>query len=113
LRVPAVLLGRLAVDKAMQRQGLGTELMANAIFRSLNNSSGWAMMVVDAKNDKACSFYRKFGFDSLADNPRHLYVSRKELELFITQTVGYNISQQEKTQTSSSLLEERLKNRGR
>ena len=87
--VPAVLLGRLAVDKTMQGQGLGAELMANAIFRSLDYPSAWAVMVVNAKNNNACSFYKKFAFEPLTDNPMHLYVARKELERFARQALGY------------------------
>jgi GNAT superfamily N-acetyltransferase len=94
-RIPAVLLGRLAVDKAMQGQGLGAELMANAILRSLDYPSAWAVMVVDAKDEKASSFYKKFAFSPLADNPKHLYVAKKELERFAKQTLGYDVSKQE------------------
>jgi ribosomal protein S18 acetylase RimI-like enzyme len=60
-QIPAILLGRLAVDKTMQGQGWGMRLLANAITRSLDLSLAWAMMVVDAKDDKACAFYTKFG----------------------------------------------------
>jgi ribosomal protein S18 acetylase RimI-like enzyme len=90
--VPAILLGRLAIDKAMQGQGLGSELMADAIFRSLNNFSAWAVMVVQAKDDKACAFYRKFQFLPLMDDPHHLYVRKVDIEHFVIQRLLSDIS---------------------
>jgi ribosomal protein S18 acetylase RimI-like enzyme len=78
--VPAIRLGRLAVDRSEQGRGLGTKLLANAVIRSTLNVSAWALMVVDAKDDMACEFYRKFGFDSLKDDVRHLFAPRKNLE---------------------------------
>ena len=78
--VPAIRLGRLAVDRSVQRQGLGTRLLANAVIRSTYNVSAWALMIVNAKDNTACSFYKKFGFESLLDDERHLYISRQDLE---------------------------------
>ena len=81
--VPAILLGRLAIDKTTQGQGLGSELMADAILRSLSNFSAWAIMVVQAKNSNACEFYKKFQFLPLVDDPHHLYVRKIDLEHFV------------------------------
>ena len=78
--VPAIRLGRLAVDRSAQGHGLGTRLLANAVIRSTYNVSAWALMIVDAKDNTACSFYRKFGFESLLDDERRLYISRQDLE---------------------------------
>ena len=78
--IPAIRLGRLAVDRSVQGQGLGTKLLANAVIRSISNVSAWALMVVDAKNDPAYAFYNKFGFEPLLDDERHLYVLRQALE---------------------------------
>jgi len=79
--IPAIRLGRLAVGRSLQGQGLGTRLLANAVIRSISNVSAWVFMVVDAKDDASCAFYRKFGFESLKDNVKHLFVQRKDLEL--------------------------------
>ena len=79
--VPAIRLGRLAIDQSVQRQGLGARLLANAVIRSVSNVSAWALMVVNAKDDAACAFYKKFGFESLKDDEKHLFASRKDLEL--------------------------------
>ena len=93
-KVPATLLGRLAVDKSVQGQKLGSILMANAIIRSLR-SSNWAMMVVDAKDEAAGEFYKKFKFAPLLGNPLHLYAKRLDLERFVTQMNDHSASQQE------------------
>ena len=83
--IPAIRLGRLAVDRSAQGQGLGTRLLANAVIRSTSNVSAWALMIVDAKNEAACIFYRKFGFESLKDNVKHLFAQRKNSELLFSE----------------------------
>lgn len=83
--VPAIRLGRLAVDKALHTKGLGSALLANAILRSMSNVSAWAIMVVDAKDEKACQFYKKCGFAELLDDKKRLYIMRKELDMFVLQ----------------------------
>jgi ribosomal protein S18 acetylase RimI-like enzyme len=83
--VPAIRLGRLAVDKRIQGQRLGARLLANAVIRSVSNSSAWAVMIVDAKNDTAAEFYRKFGFDSLEQDSLRLFAPRKDLEFLFRQ----------------------------
>jgi GNAT superfamily N-acetyltransferase len=93
-KVPATLLGRLAVDKSMQGKGLGSDLMADAIIRSLGFPN-WAVMVVDAKDDAACAFYEKFKFAPLLDKSLHLYARRLDLERFITQTRDHSPLRQE------------------
>ena len=78
--VPAIRLGRLAVDITTQRQGVGAQLLADAAIRSVLNVGAWVIMTVDAKDDKACAFYKKFGFEALLDDERHLYIPRQDLE---------------------------------
>ena len=80
--VPAIRLGRLAVDVSMQGQGLGAELLADAVIRSVLNTSAWAIMVVDAKDSQARAFYCKFGFEPLLDDENHLYAMRQDLEQY-------------------------------
>ena len=78
--IPAVRLGRLAVDKSMQGQGIGKELLADAVIRSLRSIPAWAVMIVDAKDEKAYAFYNKYGFEELLDDAKHLYSFRQDLE---------------------------------
>ncbi|MDR3281116.1 MAG: GNAT family N-acetyltransferase [Synergistaceae bacterium] len=85
--VPAIRIGRLAVDQSVQGQGLGARLLANAVIMSISTVSAWALMVVDAKDEAACAFYGKFGFEALEDDEKHLFATRKNLEaLFLVKS---------------------------
>jgi len=81
--IPAIRLGRLAVDKSVQHKRLGAKLVADAVIRSRFNVSAWAIMVVDAKEEQVCMFYKKFGFSELLDDDKRLYIMRKKLDLFV------------------------------
>ena len=75
--VPVVLLGRLAVDRALQGQGLGQHLLVDALRRAnhISQHLGVRAVEVHAIDEEARRFYRKFGFVSLDDDRRHLYLS--------------------------------------
>jgi predicted GNAT family N-acyltransferase len=77
--LPASLLGRLAVDLRHRSNKLGKLLLYDAFIKSLQSSLGWSLFVTDAKDDTARSFYEHFGFRSLNDTPRHLYITRQEI----------------------------------
>jgi GNAT superfamily N-acetyltransferase len=74
--VPAVLLGRLAVDASVQGKGLGAFLLMDALHRVLLASQTIAVhaMVVEARDDAAAAFYRKYGFISFSDHERQLFL---------------------------------------
>lgn len=74
--VPSVLLGRLAIDQTWQGQGLGAFLLMDAMYRALMATQAVAMhsLVVDAKNDRATAFYKKYGFIPLQDDHRRLFL---------------------------------------
>lgn len=76
LDVPVILLGRLAVDRRVQGRGLGALLLLDALARSVHVSVqvGVRAVEVDAIDDSARSFYLKYGFAPLADDPRHLFL---------------------------------------
>ena len=63
--VPAVLLGRLAVARHYQGQGLGGILLADGLKRTSRAEFGVFAMVVDAKDDAARRFYEHYGFTLL------------------------------------------------
>jgi GNAT superfamily N-acetyltransferase len=71
-RVPAVRLGRLAVDRSVQGQGLGELLLMDAIRRTceVRERIGVFALFVDAKDEGAESFYGKYGFIPLPDASR-------------------------------------------
>ncbi len=62
--VPVALIGRLAVDKEAQGKGLGSILLADACQKVSQASAVLAVVgiIVDAKDEKAISFYKHFGF---------------------------------------------------
>ena len=74
--VPAVLLGRLAVDRGVQGSGLGEFLLMDAMYRTLLATQVMAVhaMVVDAKDAAAAKFYRKYGFIDFPDNAQRLFL---------------------------------------
>jgi len=83
--VPATLLGRLAVRLSSQKQGLGRYLLMAALERSLVASHDIAStgVVVDAKDEAAAAFYRRYDFLTLADNPLRLFLPMDTIrELF-------------------------------
>lgn len=74
--VPAALLGRLAVDGSARGRGLGAFLLMNAMHRVLLATETLAVhaLVVDAKDDGAVAFYRKYGFIPFIDAERRLFL---------------------------------------
>src|SRR5579859_3413804 len=75
--LPFVLLGRLAIDKELQGQRYGRAILYHALERtkSIAESVGILGMIVDAKDEKAATFYRKFGFRSIEGNKNRLVLS--------------------------------------
>lgn len=82
--VPAVRLGRLGVHVDAQGTGLGAHLLLNAMDRSLKSEVAWAAFLVDAKDDTARSFYARYGFRPLLDDPNHLCLMRATIEPLFT-----------------------------
>lgn len=72
--VPAVRLGRLAVDQIFKGQGLGGALLADALVRSVRAEIAAYAMVVDAKDESAAAFDRHHGFIALPDQPLLLFL---------------------------------------
>jgi GNAT superfamily N-acetyltransferase len=62
--LPVVVLGRLAVDRRHQGQGLGRALVADALRRSLaaRRLIGARALLVHAIDNPAAAFYRSLGF---------------------------------------------------
>ena len=75
--LPAVRLCRLATDVREQGRGYGALLFVDALRRVLRLAPeiGIQALEVDAIDDAARSFYRRFGCVSLQDDKRHLYLS--------------------------------------
>lgn len=77
--VPTARIARLATDSSMRGLGLGRDLLMDAIYRITQAADevGIHAVEVDAKDAKARSFYEKYGFLSLLDNPLHMFLSIK------------------------------------
>jgi len=75
-RAPAAKLARLAVAKPLQKRGIGTHMMLNAMDRIMQVAEhlGIIGFFVDAKGDEAAMYYRQFGFLPLPDNPLELFL---------------------------------------
>ncbi len=65
--IPAVVLGRLAIDTDWQGKGLGRSLLHDAVMRSLRASREVSarLLVVHAISPEAEAFYRRYGFTRL------------------------------------------------
>ena len=79
--VPSLLIGRLAVDKSMHGKHVGEFVLFNALSKAIDsaNSIGIRIVVVDAIDISVKSFYERYGFKELSDDPLHLYITVKEL----------------------------------
>jgi GNAT superfamily N-acetyltransferase len=80
-RIPAVRLGRLAVARSVQRQGLGKLLLVDAIKRvcGVREQIGVFALFVDAKDEEAVTFYARFGFTSLPQATRTMVLPLKHV----------------------------------
>lgn len=74
--VPAARLARLAVAVREQGQGLGEALLQDAVKRclQLREQLGIRLLVVDAKDNSAASFYAAFGLRHTAEAALTLYL---------------------------------------
>lgn len=79
--LPATLLGRLAVDVNYQGKGVGEVVLIDALKRSLAATVQVASIaiVVDAVDQRAASFYQKYGFQGFKQHPLKLYLSMRSV----------------------------------
>ena len=75
-KVPVFKLGRLATSQGHQGKGIGEFMLFDAIDRSsrIAMEVGGVGLVVDAK-PTAVDFYRRYGFEPMADHPQHLFLA--------------------------------------
>lgn len=73
--IPTILIARLAVDRRYQGQRLGSRLLAEALRLAVLASDAAAarLVVVDAIDDSAARFYRRWGFIDVPENPHRLF----------------------------------------
>jgi len=75
--VPVARLGRLAVAIAYQGAKLGGALLWDAVDRAVRSEVAVYALVVDAKDERAETFYRHHGFVALESMPRTLLLPLK------------------------------------
>lgn len=81
--IPAMLLARLAVDKAVQGKGIGAFLLRDAMSRALSvaEQAGMRLLLVHAVNEDARAFYEHFGFEASPADPMNLQLLVKDIRL--------------------------------
>ena len=79
--VSGVRLGRLAVARECQRQGIGKILLVAAMekFLEIFNVAGGIGLFVDAKDEAARRYYEQFGFVSMPSNELELFLPVKTI----------------------------------
>ena len=80
--LPAVLIGRLAVDLQLVGKGWGKMLLVDALRRSLVQSRQIAAMavIVDAKDAAARRFYERYGFQQFVEHQNRLFLPMRTIE---------------------------------
>lgn len=80
--IPAMVLGRLAVDRRHQGRGLGGALLRDATLRTLQAAkfAGIRVLLVHAISDAAKKYYERHGFHPSPVDPMTLMISIVEVE---------------------------------
>ncbi|MGH3822173.1 MAG: hypothetical protein ACRDRA_04935 [Pseudonocardiaceae bacterium] len=75
--IPAYLLARLALDVTLHGQGLGAELLHDAMDRIVTaaDTASGRLIVVDAIDETAAAFYRHHNVHPVRDNPHRLVLT--------------------------------------
>lgn len=82
--IPTTLLGRLAINKKYQGQGIGKILLIDALKRSYQSAKiiGSFAVVVDPIDKQAEAFYNKYDFIKLPDSGKMFIAMKTLYELF-------------------------------
>ena len=72
--VPAIRMGRLAVDRGFRGLGLGAAMLADALMRAQQSEIAAYALVADAKDKNAAAFYRHHGFQNLDEKDLTLFL---------------------------------------
>jgi len=83
--VPAILWGRLAVDRSRRGKGYGELLLIDALKRCLGAKDiGWMALIVDAKDEKAVAFYERYHFIRFSPTSNRLFLPRATIASLAT-----------------------------
>lgn len=86
--IPAILLAKLALDGALHGRGLGQQLLVDALARAsrATDEVGGRVVVVDAIDAPAHSFYAHFGFTSLPEGSTRLVMRTSDVRASLAAT---------------------------
>lgn len=85
--IPAILLARLALDVTLQGDGLGGELLWDALTRArvASDIAAARLVVVDAISSQAAAFYQRHGFAGIPDHPHRLVQKMSDIAAALDQ----------------------------
>ena len=80
--VPAMILGRLAVDRSFQGQGIGSGLLRDAVLRTTQAAeiAGIRVLLVHAISERARRFYEARGFVASPVDPLTVMITLMEAQ---------------------------------
>ncbi|MDR2213378.1 MAG: GNAT family N-acetyltransferase, partial [Pseudomonadales bacterium] len=80
--IPVVVLGRLAVDRSYQSQGIGRALVQDASQRVIQAAGilGIRGLIVHALSNEAKAFYERIGFEPSPLDPMTLMITLADLK---------------------------------
>jgi GNAT superfamily N-acetyltransferase len=80
--IPVMVLGRLAVDQAWQKHGIGKGLLKDAVLRTIKVSqdAGIRALLIHAISESAKHFYKRYGFIESPIDPMTLMLTMRDLE---------------------------------
>jgi len=83
--IPTILIARLAVDHRYQGRRLGSRLLAEALRVAVivSDTAAARLLVVDAIDEQAAGFYRRWGFIDIPENPYRLFRKISEIRRWL------------------------------
>ena len=87
MQIPALLLGRLAVDRTEQDRGIGAALLRHAMLLAVAASDRHAVRVLvgSALDASAREYYRRHGFEPSPTNDLDLMLLTKDIKATLEQ----------------------------
>jgi GNAT superfamily N-acetyltransferase len=87
-KIPVVLLARLAVERKYHGRGIGSDLLRDAMIRTVAASDliGGRALVVHAKNPAVTDWYMRYNFEQSPVKPLHLMLLMKDLRAFLNRS---------------------------
>lgn len=85
--IPVSLLARLAIDKRYQSKGFGKGLLKDCLKRvsAAADIVGIRALLVHAKDDEACKWYKQFDFETSPTDELHLFLMLKDIRKNLNQ----------------------------